>query len=79
METSEFIAAMEKLGLDHYENYFDVLIYKNSKEILRVNKQFIFFMKNNNSEFNNLSEKQKKKIMKFVWDYISTPIEERGN
>lgn len=79
MKTNEFKKAMQDLGFKYAENNFDLLILKNRKEILRVSKQFIFFMKNTNSEFNNLSEKQKQKTMKFVWDYISTPIEERGN
>ncbi|MBC9722244.1 MAG: hypothetical protein H9W82_13375 [Lactobacillus sp.] len=79
MKTSEFKKAMQNLGFDYTENYFDLLIYKNGKEILRVNKQFVFFVNTTKSDFNNLSETQKQQVMKFVWAYICTPVEERGN
>ena len=79
MKTSEFITAMQKFGFDHHENYFDLLIYKDGREILRVNKQFLFFVNTTKPDFNSLSETQKQQVMKFVWAYICTPVEERGN
>lgn len=77
MKTSEFIKIMNKLGFNHTENYFDLIILKGRKEILRVNKQAELIISNNNSEFNGLDEVIKQQVMKFVWAYICTPVEER--
>lgn len=79
MKTSEFIKAMQKLGFKCEEGKYYLDFYKGGRLVLYANELIQFVMQNNTNAFDDLDLTTKEKVMECVWEYILTPVEERGN
>lgn len=77
MKTNEFIEIMESNGF-YVENMDELItVFKDGMKCVELAKKRLFKVDSFYAGFNKLDENEKSEFFKTIYEYISTPIEER--
>lgn len=77
MKTNEFVKIVEANGF-YVENMDELItVFKDGMECVELKKKNLFKVDSLYDGFNKLDENEKSELFKTVYEYISTPIEER--
>lgn len=77
MKTNEFIKIVEANGF-YAENMDELItVFKDGMECVELEEKGLFKVDSLYGGFNKLDENEKSELFKTIYEYISTPIEER--
>ena len=78
MKTKDFIRRVEEMGFDAEERGDEVYLYgRDSNGLAKISKKFKYTINTFYREFMDLNEGDKGLLLDLIFEYISTPVNER--
>lgn len=78
MKTKEFIRRVEEMGFDAEERGDEVYLYgRDSNGLAKISKKYKYTINTFYREFMDLNEGDKGLLFDLIFEYISTPVDER--